>query len=115
MKDPEKRKLYDLYGSEEEIREKQAQQQANFNNYQDDVDPFDLFEMFFNGGSFHQNGNFRRRANRADRHNPQQQNHRNQNANANVRVNKYAFLVQLFPLILIFLLSVIPSLFQSVC
>ena len=113
LKDPEKRKLYDLYGSEEEIRERQSQQQAHYHYQQEEVDPFDLFEMFFNGGSFQQNGHFRRRGNRNAQHH-QQQNHRNEHAEGNVRVNKYAFLFQLLPLILIFLLSVVPTLFQSV-
>jgi len=68
--------------------------------------------MFFNGGQINQNGNFRQRANRNAEQN-QQQDQRNQQAQGNVR-GKYAFLIQFLPLVLIFLLSVIPSLFQSV-
>lgn len=109
MKDPEKRKIYDTYGSEEEIREKQAQYQTKF-QYEEDMDPFDLFEMFFNGGgSFNQNVNFRHRRNQNANH---QQN--NEQGRANVKINRFALLTQFLPLIILFFLSVIPSLFKSV-
>ena len=64
--------------------------------------------MFFSGGSFNQNMQFRRRANR------QPANQNNNGAQANVPVNKFAKLIQLLPIIALFLFTIIPYLFQSV-
>lgn len=109
MKDPEKKAIYDKYGSEEEIRERQTQNQTRY--YQDDIDPFDLFEMFFSGGSINQNRSYRRRGQR-----DQPQHHAHQegnNNNNNVRANKFFYLIQLFPLITLLLFTFLPSLLQS--
>lgn len=66
--------------------------------------------MFFNGGgSFNQNMNFRRRGNR----NTNNEQNNNQ-GRANVKMNKFALLTQFLPLIILFLLSIVPSLFRSV-
>ncbi len=67
--------------------------------------------MFFNGGSFNQNVNFRRAGN--NNRNNQQNNQRDGNQRQ-VRANKFTFLLQLLPLVLLYLISVIPSLFQTV-
>lgn len=70
------------------------------------MDPFDLFEMFFTGG----NPQNRRRPQRRENNH----NHNNENQGNNVRVNKFAFLFQLLPIILLVLFSILPYLFNSV-
>ena len=47
LNDPEKRKLFDQYGTEEEVREKYYQQ--HHQNFYDEGNQFDFFEMFMNG------------------------------------------------------------------
>ena len=51
LSNSEKRKFYDAYGPEEEVREKMYQQQENERRYYqqqyDETDPFELFNMFF--------------------------------------------------------------------
>jgi DnaJ family protein B protein 12 len=105
LKDPEKRIFYDKYGSEEELREKYAQQNAQ--RYQEeDIDPFDLFEMFFTGGNVHfQRGNrvYRRR----------QQHHEPEEGRQNPMPRRM-LLVQLLPFLIIILFSVVPYFFTSV-
>ena len=53
LKEPEKKEFYDKYGPEEEVREKMAKQQKYY--YEDEMDEFDLFNIFFAGGP---DGNF---------------------------------------------------------
>ena len=107
LKDPEKKEFYDKYGPEEEVREKYHQQQQRY--HQEEMDPFDLFEMFFSGGNqgFYQQGGrvFRRR--REDEADNAQQRQPRQNP-------KYMVYMQMLPLLVLILFSVIPYLFQSV-
>jgi DnaJ-class molecular chaperone len=103
LKDAEKRAFYDRYGSEEELREKYAQQNAQ--RYQEeDIDPFDLFEMFFTGGNMHQRGNrvYRRRP---------QQHHQHEEAR---QVPGRMLLLQLMPFLIVILFSILPYLFNTV-
>ena len=48
LSDPNKRKTFDKYGSEEKFREHYYQEHKR--QYEDEFDPFDLFQMFMNGG-----------------------------------------------------------------
>lgn len=48
LSDKEKKEFYDKYGTEEEFREKYAQQ--NNQRYREEMDAFDLFEILFTGG-----------------------------------------------------------------
>jgi DnaJ-class molecular chaperone len=108
LKDPEKRAFYDKYGSEEELREKYAQQNAQ--RYQEeDIDPFDLFEMFFTGGNMH----FQRGGNRVYR---RRQQHHEEEARQQPQgqIPRRMLLVQLLPFLVIILFSVLPYLFSSV-
>ena len=94
LSNPEKKEFYDKYGDEQEFRNKYYQ--THQHHYEDDIDPFDIFEMFFNGGTINLNRrNFRRR-----RYN----NNNNNNENRNKR-GKFFPLLQFIPLILILLLS----------
>jgi hypothetical protein len=94
LKDPEKKKFYDQYGTEEEFREKYYQNHAQ----EEEVDPFDLFFLILNGGD-------PRRARRRPPHEqaPQMQ-----------RVNRNVMFVQLLPFIILILFTVVPYIFQSV-
>lgn len=116
LKDPEKKSFYDKYGSEEEYREKYTQQHNH--QYQDEeVDPFDLFEMFFTGGMggnvhFQRGGRvFRRRYNQQPEEAEEQGHQQNQRRAGN---NRYVALIQLLPFLLIVLYSFIPYLLQTV-
>ena len=100
LSNPEKKEFYDKYGDEQEFRNRYYQ--THQHQYEDDIDPFDIFEMFFNGGTINLNRrNFRRR----------RQNN-NQNENENQRRGKFFTLLQFIPFILILLLSNLPDLFE---
>eukprot|EP00340_Litonotus_pictus_P007119 CAMPEP_0170523248 /NCGR_PEP_ID=MMETSP0209-20121228/8695_1 /TAXON_ID=665100 ORGANISM="Litonotus pictus, Strain P1" /NCGR_SAMPLE_ID=MMETSP0209 /ASSEMBLY_ACC=CAM_ASM_000301 /LENGTH=294 /DNA_ID=CAMNT_0010811255 /DNA_START=28 /DNA_END=912 /DNA_ORIENTATION=+ len=105
----EKKTFYDKYGPEEEVRDRMHQQQQQYYTFQDDQDPFEMFRMFFGGmdGQFEfQNGRvFRREMGRRQQQRPQRERE---------PVNRYSLLLsQLLPLILIFMLYVLPYLLQS--
>jgi hypothetical protein len=92
------------------MREKYFQQQQQEQYYeQEDIDPFDLFEMFFTqgmGGNIQfQQRRFRRRHQHAEH---EQVNRQPQ------RINKYMMLVQMLPFLILVLFSVVPYLFQTV-
>ena len=112
LKDPEKKAFYDKYGSEEELREKYFNQQQHY--YQEEeMDPFDLFEMFFTagmGGNVHGRGGRMFRRHRQ----PEQDQDQHQHQQHRVKINKYMALVQLIPFFILILFSVIPYIFQSV-
>merc|ERR1711976_396924 len=73
---------------------------------EEDIDPFDLFEMFFNQGGFRdQNGRiYRRQRQRPRQENPQQ---------GRQMQNRRIVLVQLLPLFVLIFFSIVPYLFQS--
>ena len=57
LSDAEKRKFYDTYGTEEEAREQYYRQQHQ--EYYEDIDPFNIFEMFMGpefASQFHRRG-----------------------------------------------------------
>jgi len=104
-----KKEFYDKYGTEEEFRAKYQHQQNN-HHYEEDLDPFDLFNMFFGGGM---NGEFvhHRRGNRVfmrRRQNDDQNNEQNQ-----PQRGRWGVLLQLLPLFLIMFSSVISGFFKS--
>jgi DnaJ family protein B protein 12 len=106
LKDPEKRAFYNEHGTEEDFRERHAQHYAEY--HEEDIDPFDLFEMFFNGGQM--NGQFRRqRQQRVFR----RRNHEAENVPLRP-VGRIALLIQLLPFLLIILYSFLPYIFDSV-
>ena len=101
LSNPEKKQFYDKYGNEEEFRNRYYQ--THQHHYEDDIDPFDIFEMFFNGG-ININGRHFRRGRR--------NNNENNNRNQNQPRGKFFALLQILPFILILLLSNLPDLFE---
>lgn len=109
LSNDEKRAFYDQYGPEEEVRQRMHRQQQQYYEY-DDQDPFEVFRMFFGG----MDGHFEFRDGRLFR---QQQARRRQQQQQQQRepVNRLNLIFsQLLPLILVFLIYVVPYLFQSV-
>ena len=54
LSNPEKKNFYDKYGNEEEFKQKYYQ--ANHRYYQEEMDPFEAFNMFFGNGFFPNRG-----------------------------------------------------------
>lgn len=102
LTDPEKRKIFDKYGSEEEYREKvyQAHQQRY---EEEEIDPFDIFQMFMGGGIDPRTLERLRRQNRA-RGNVQVQ---------NPRMVKIMGLIQLLPVLMMILYYILPGLLEK--
>ena len=103
LSNEEKRNFYDKFGTEEEFREKYQSQHQNF---EEEMDPFDIFDILFNGPEgFQRRRNFRRNNNYYQREN----NHNNNN----VQRNKFAVFIQFLPLIFLLLVNVLPDLLKS--
>ncbi|KAK9506857.1 hypothetical protein O3M35_008716 [Rhynocoris fuscipes] len=108
LTDAEKRKQYDLYGSDEErIRHNSTHRSETYTRgFESDVTAEELFNMFF-GGGFPSSGNiYVRRGNqwrRADQHS--QQTHR--------EPNNYSVLMQMLPVLILIALSMMSSLLVS--
>ena len=90
LSDAEKRKFYDTYGTEEEAREQYYRQQHQ--EYYEDIDPFNIFEMFM-GPEFA--SQFHRRGHNAHYH---QHSHHN---NSNQPQTPLNVLLRFLPIILI--------------
>ena len=122
LSDKEKRDIFDKYGTDEDIQAKMQQRQGRQQFNQDDMDAFDIFNMFFTGGqegAFHfQNGQGRGFGN-MNMHNQQQQRRRHNNNNEgedNARPRGLGALVyQFLPFILMWILmGGFGSIFTSV-
>lgn len=113
MKDPEKKTFYDKYGTEEEFREKYAQQHQGHYHEDEEMDPFDLFEMFFTAGMGGGN-QFTRRGNRVFRRRQQPEDQEADNQRRVVRNPRYVIFMQLLPFLVFMLFSIIPYLFNTV-
>ena len=93
LSDPEKKNFYDKYGNEQEFKEQFFQR--NHRHYQEEMDPFEAFNIFFGNGffpgaryhfrtdNFHQEG---------------------ENINPNRKI------LQFFPVILLLLIYILPNL-----
>lgn len=113
LNDKEKREFYDKYGTEEEFREKYQQQNVRRNQGFEEMDPFDLFEMFFTGG----NGRFERNGGRfVFRRNNyyEEEEDENQEQRRARQVRQRPGLTQLLPFIMLIAMYVIPYIFNSV-
>ena len=110
LNDKEKRAFYDKYGTEEEFREKYGQ--ANNRRYQEEMDPFDLFEMFFTGG----NGRFERNGGRFvyKRNNFHEEGGEEEEENQGRRQRQRPGWGQFLPLLLLTFMYVVPYIFNSV-
>ena len=102
LSDPEKKQFYDKYGNEEEFR--QRYYQAHQHHYEEEMDPYDIFEILFGGGAMP------RRGGRRARHF-----HRN---DFNVHFNDFgavnlrgrSILLILIPFILMVVIQILPEL-----
>ncbi|CAG2117417.1 unnamed protein product, partial [Medioppia subpectinata] len=111
LSDAEKRKQYDLYGSEEQQR-KRSQTQYYENGYYDynrgfdgDINADEIFNMFF-GGGFPSGNVYVRRPNRY------RETHRHHNQNQEV-ASGYNVLLQMMPVLVLLCLSLMSTFFVS--
>ena len=101
LSNDEKRNFYDKFGTEEEFRQKYQSQHQNF---EEEMDPFDIFDILFNGPEgFQRRRNFRRNNNYYQR----------ETQNNNVQRNKFAVFIQFLPLIFLLLVNILPDLLKS--
>lgn len=113
LTDVEKRKSYDLYGSEEQqnigrnYHRSQYQQYGYSRGFEADVTAEELFNMFFGGGS---TGAFRQNVytTHSRRYNRNNQNHEEREQQPG-----YAALINLLPILLLIILSGMSSFFIS--
>ena len=104
LSDPEKKKFYDKYGNEEEFR--QRYYQAHQNYYEEEMDPYDIFEILFGGGAIPRRGRGGRNRNHYYRHNFNNVQFNDFGA-INLRGSSLLFLF--IPFLLMILLQIIPS------
>jgi DnaJ family protein B protein 12 len=105
LSDPEKKKFYDKYGNEEEFRQRYYQAHRH---YEEEMDPYDIFEILFGGGAMP------RRGGRRPRHF-----HRN---DFNVQFNDFgavnlrgkSLLLLLVPFFLMIVIQILPELFSLI-
>lgn len=110
LTDPEKRKQYDLYGSDEErLQQSQRHTHGAYRGYtrgfEADITAEELFNMFFGGGFPNQNVYTRRggRWQRAETH----------TQNREQQANGYTVFLQMLPILLLIVLSMMSSFFIS--
>jgi DnaJ family protein B protein 12 len=99
LSDPEKKAFYDKYGNEQEFKEKYYQ--ATHRYYQEEMDPFEAFNIFF-GNGFYPNG--------------RRYHHYHYEDDSNDGMRNRRSIIQLFPVLLLFIIYLLPSisyLFQS--
>lgn len=106
LSDVQKRKQYDLYGSEEQIRRRSSHTSSRyyeneFRAYEQEISPEDLFNMFFGGGNGYPDGRFQHRRTYAGH-----QHHQHE-------ANGYSVMLQMMPVIILICLSLMSSLFVS--
>lgn len=111
LSDKDKRKQYDMYGSEEQQTSRRSQYHDGFASYDysrgfdSDVSAEEIFNMFFGGGFPSSTIYVRRNHNHHNRYR-----HTRQNDNTTQEEpNLYALFVQLMPVVLLFLLSLMSS------
>lgn len=108
LSDPEKRKQYDMYGSEEvQRRQSYANRADGYYDYsrgfEGDISAEELFNMFF-GGGFTSGNVYVRRGNQWHQHRQQSE----------VRQeNSYSVLLQMMPILVLICLSLMSSFFVS--
>lgn len=112
LTDAEKRKQYDMYGPEEErMQTAQAHQNHSHYNYtrgfETDITAEELFSMFFGGGFPQQEFYIRRSGRWARQQDAQAQHAHSQQANG------YTTFLQMFPVLLLILLTMMSSFFIS--
>ncbi|XP_023712623.1 dnaJ homolog subfamily B member 12 isoform X2 [Cryptotermes secundus] len=111
LTDPEKRKQYDMYGSEEDrIHQSQRSNHGGYREYsytrgfEADITAEELFNMFF-GGGFHNQNVYTRRGGRWQRAENHTQNRE--------QANGYTVFLQMLPILVLIVLSMMSSFFIS--
>jgi hypothetical protein len=110
LSDKEKRDFYDKYGTEEEFREKYQKQHFHDQRHMEEMDPFEIFEMFFSG-KMPKRGNVRYHY---AEDNDDEDGVANGNGNRRRRVINKTTWTQFLPLVLLFIMYVVTYLIQSV-
>lgn len=109
LTDGEKKKMYDKYGTDEEYREKYYQ--AHQQQYEEEIDPYEILNMFFSGGRYNPR-------NRTQRYQQQYYYQGNNDENNNHRANpqniRLMNLIQILPIVIIFGGYILSSLFTTV-
>ncbi|XP_065161971.1 dnaJ homolog subfamily B member 12 [Atheta coriaria] len=109
LTDAEKRKQYDMFGSDEDRMQRQANRSNMFSytrGFEADATPDELFNMFFGGNSniyVRRTGRFQRHTNNSEGH----ASHREHNQ------SNYTMLFQIMPILFAILLSMASSIFIS--
>ncbi|XP_066588928.1 dnaJ homolog subfamily B member 12 isoform X2 [Prorops nasuta] len=112
LTDVEKRKQYDIYGPEEErmqnVHARQAHSHYNYTRgFEADITAEELFNMFFGGGFPQQEMFMRRTGGRWNRQQDAQAQH------AHSQANGYTTFLQLLPVLLLILITMMSSFFIS--
>ncbi|XP_033217175.1 dnaJ homolog subfamily B member 12 isoform X2 [Belonocnema kinseyi] len=111
LTDVEKRKQYDLYGSDEERMQTSQSRQTHHYNYtrgfEADITAEELFNMFFRDVFPQQDFYMRRTGGRWTRQNDQQSQH------AHTQANGYTTFLQMLPVLLLIVLTMMSSFFIS--
>ncbi|KAG5879173.1 hypothetical protein JTB14_037431 [Gonioctena quinquepunctata] len=111
LTDPEKRKQYDLYGSDEDRVSSRGHQHTYTRGFEADASADELFNMFF-GGGFTGSNVYVRRGGRWQRQTTGSQHHEHR-TNQREQQNGYTAFIQILPILLAILLSMASSLFIS--
>ena len=93
LSDPEKKAFYDKYGNEQEFKEKYFQRHHRY--YQEEMDPFEAFNIFF-GNGFFPGGRYHFRT--------------DYEPNQGVNINANSRLIQLIPVLFVLLIYILPNL-----
>ncbi|CAG0886968.1 unnamed protein product [Cyprideis torosa] len=115
LSDSEKRKRYDLYGLEEERVSSSRggyHRHSHFEEFEADISPEDLFNMFF-GGGFPSTHVYTFGPRQRNRRFYRQEFHRHTTADRENQPSNYGLLFNLAPLLVLIFLSFAGSLFQS--
>ncbi|XP_074034972.1 dnaJ homolog subfamily B member 12 [Leptinotarsa decemlineata] len=110
LTDPEKRKQYDLYGSDEDRVSSRGHQYTYTRGFEADATADELFNMFF-GGGFSGSNVYVRRGGRWQRQSSSNQHQ--ERTNQREQQNGYTAFIQILPILLAILLSMASSFFIS--
>ena len=105
LNDPEKRNFYDKYGNEEEFRQKYYN--AHHHHYEDEMDPYDIFDILFGGAAMHGRG---RRARNFHYRNHANNVHFNDFGTIQIKGNSLLFIMA--PFLLMVIIQLLPEIFS---
>lgn len=108
LSDPQKKKQYDLYGAEDQVRSTRTYDRYYSNDYtrgfEAEISPEDLFNMFFGTGNLYTETQFRRQ---------RYQRPAGQHTHTTHEAGGYGVILQMMPVIILISLSLMSSLFVS--